>query len=79
MTMKYDKNNPLRGFFFQKVSSGAYRVTYESDYDFKVGRFYKAIIEDMTLIDATKHAINVRKRDVDALRRAVKAGKCVRY
>lgn len=64
----------LYGFTFKKVSSGAYLVTYQSDYDFKIGREWKAIINDMTLIDATKNNDNLKQKDVDVLRRAVKRG-----
>jgi hypothetical protein len=79
MAMKYDKNNPLRGFYFYPVLSGAYLVHYQSDYDSRVGRHYEARIEDMTIIDATRNAQNVKKCDVDHLRRLVKAGRCVKY
>lgn len=77
--MKYDKTRPLEGFHFYKVSSGAYLVHYQSDYDSRVGRHYEARIEDMTIIDATKNAQDVKKCDVDRLRRLVKAGRCVKY
>lgn len=77
--MKYDKNNPLQGFHFYPIASGAYLVHYQSDYDSRVGRHYEARIEDMTIIDATKNAQDVKKCDVDHLRRLVKAGRCVKY
>lgn len=77
--MKYDKNNPLRGFSFRKVGSGAYEVMYESDYDFKVGRYYVNYITDMTIIDATKNAEYPKKKDVDWLRKLVKRGKIKHY
>ena len=41
--MKYNSIYPLEGFTFRKVSSGAYQVTYESDYDRKVGRYWTRI------------------------------------
>lgn len=77
--MKYDKNYPLRGFTFHCIGAGLYRVSYESDYDFRVGRYWSAVISDMTLIDATKNAVDVKRRDVDALRRAVKRAGLVTY
>lgn len=77
--MRYDKNYPLQGFHFYPISSGAYLVHYQSDYDSRVGRHYEARIEDMTIIDATKNASVVKKADVDHLRRLVKAGRCVKY
>ena len=70
--MKYDCVYPLKGFSFCKVSAGAYIVTYESDYDRKVGRYWKARIEDMTVIDATKNCDQPKRKDVYCLRRIVK-------
>lgn len=70
--MAYNKNYPLEGFTFRKVSSGAYKVTYESDYDRKIGRYWTARIEDMTIIDATKNSENPKRCDVEQLRRMVK-------
>lgn len=70
--MKYNSIYPLEGFTFRKVSSGAYQVTYESDYDRKVGRYWTARIEDMTIIDATRNADTPKRKDVDRLRYLVK-------
>lgn len=75
--MIYDKHYPLWGFRFEKVSSGAYRVHFASDYDKKVGRYWVTRIEDMTLIDATLHAEQPKRKDVEHLRRMVKKGKLV--
>ena len=72
--MKYNRIYPLEGFTFRKVSSGAYIVTYESDYDRKVGRYWQNRIEDMTVIDATKNADEPKRKDVELLRRIVKRG-----
>lgn len=70
--MAYNKKYPLEGFRFRLVSSGAYKVTYESDYDRKIGRYWSAIITDMTIIDATKNAENPKRKDVERLRYLVK-------
>ena len=77
--MKYDKNYPLEGFFFRKVSSGAYQVDFYSHYDRKVMRYWTNRIEDMTIIDATKNAEYPKRKDVELLRRLVKRGRCVHY
>lgn len=70
--MKYNRINPLEGFTFRLVSSGAYQVTYESDYDCRIGRYWTCRIEDMTIIDATKNAESPKRKDVEHLRRMVK-------
>lgn len=70
--MKYNRIYPLEGFTFRKVSSGAYQVTYESDYDRKVGRYWTARIEDMTVIDATRNCDEPMRKDVEHLRYLVK-------
>ena len=70
--MKYNRIYPLEGFTFRKVSSGAYQVTYESQYDRKVGRYWTATINEMPLIDATRNADAPLRKDVDRLRRLVK-------
>ena len=75
--MKFDKNNPLRGFSFKFKSYGRYRVTYESDFDLMKGRYYVNDITDMTLIDATKNADFPKREDIDQLRRLVKRGKLI--
>lgn len=62
------KANDLSMFKFLKVSSGAYRVQYET----KRGDYYVARIEDMTLIDATKNAEYAKCRDIQNLKNAVK-------
>lgn len=70
--MKKNSIYPLEGFTFRKVSSGAYQVTYESDYDRKVGRYWTACIEDMTIIDETRNADAPKRKDVEHLRYLVK-------
>ena len=70
--MKYNRIYPLYGFTFRKVSSGAYQVTYESDYDRTIGRYWTARIEDMTIIDATRNTDEPKRKDVDCLRYLVK-------
>lgn len=77
--MKYNSIYPLEGFTFRKVSSGAYQVSFESDYDRKVGRYWTNRIEDMTIIDATKNCDQPRRKDVDLLRRIVKRGTMKKY
>lgn len=72
--MKYNKNYPLAGFTFRPAGFGAYLVTYESDYDRKMGRYWQNRIEDMTVIDATRNADEPKRKDVDTLRRMVKRG-----
>ena len=74
--MTYNRNYPLDGFRFKKVSSGAYEVVYSSDYDNKVSRCWIARIEDMTLIDATLNTDEPKRKDVDRLRYVVKRGTC---
>lgn len=77
--MKYNRINPLEGFTFRKVLSGAYIVTYESDYDRKVGRYWQNRIQDMTVIDATRNADEPKRRDVELLCRIVKRGTIKKY
>lgn len=61
------KANDLSRFRFQKVSSGAYRVTYTpSD---KSRYYYTTVINDMPLIDATYLAEWAKLKDIQHLRR----------
>lgn len=62
-------SDDLHGFSFQKVSSGAYMVTYSTPIR---GDYWRARIEDMTLIDATKNAEVAKVKDIEALYQAVK-------
>lgn len=65
------KSNDLHQFSFAKVSSGCYRVAYTTEFR---GDYWVAIINDMTLIDATLNAEYARARDIGHLRRVVKRG-----
>lgn len=67
MTQFY--SNDLHNFSFRLVSSGAYIVTYQTD---SRGDFWRARIEDMPLIDATKNADVAKVKDIRALYNAVK-------
>lgn len=62
-------SDDLHNFSFRFRASGAYEVTYTTDIR---GDFWKARIEDMTLIDATKKANVARVKDIQALYNAVK-------
>ena len=75
--MKFDRNNPLRGFSFKFKAYGRYQVTYESDFDFMKGRYYVNDVTYMPLIDATKNADSPKRKDVDELRRLVKRGRLI--
>lgn len=76
--MKYNRNEPLRGFNFIKRGS-IYRVEYESDFDIKVGRYYFNYIQDLSLIDATKNAKFPKRKDIELLRKLVKKGHLIHY
>lgn len=58
------KSNDLHNFSFYVASYGAYIVIYTTDHR---GDFWKARIEDMTLIDATKNAEIALVKDIQAL------------
>lgn len=77
--MVYNVINPLEGFDFRKVGSGAYEVTFESYFDRTRGRFYRQIIRDMTIIDAVLHSRYPKAKDIQHLRRLVKEGECLYY
>ena len=55
--------NDLSKFTFSFRGSGHYIVTYTTDR----GDYYKALVTDMTLIDATKNAEYAKLRDIKAL------------
>ena len=53
----------LERFSFKKIGYGSYLVAYTT----RRGDYYKAIIDDMTLIDSTLNAEYARMRDITAL------------
>lgn len=77
--MAYNSLYPLEGFDFRKVGSGAYEVTFESDFDRKRCRCHRQIIRDMTIIDAVLHCRTPKAKDIQHLRRLVKEGELVYY
>lgn len=56
--------NDLSKFTFYFRGYGHYLVTYTTER----GDYYKALVTDMTLIDATKNAEHAKIRDIKALR-----------
>ena len=58
------KANDLSNFSFLLVGSGHYRVTYKT----WRGDFWRAVITDMTIIDATKNAEWAKVADIKHLR-----------
>lgn len=58
------KANDLSNFSFLLVGSGHYRVTYTT----WRGDFWRALITDMTIIDATKNAEWAKVADIKHLR-----------
>ena len=55
--------NDLSKFTFYFRGYGAYLVTYTTDR----GDYYKAVVTDMPLIDATKNAEHAKIQDIKAL------------
>lgn len=55
--------NDLSKFTFYFRGYGHYLVTYTTER----GDYYKALVTDMTLIDATKNAEHAKIRDIKAL------------
>jgi hypothetical protein len=62
----------LRDFTFSFRGAGHYDVTYQSPV---TGRMWKALITDMTIIDATKNSDEPKQVDIDHLKRVVKRGR----
>ena len=58
------KANDLSNFSFLFVGSGHYKVTYKTER----GDFWRALITDMTIIDATKNAEWAKVADIKHLR-----------
>ena len=61
------KANDLSKFTFKFLSWGRYRVIYSTER----GDYYKALVTDMTLIDATKNADYAKLSDIKELRSMV--------
>lgn len=59
------KANDLHNFRFVYAGSGCVRVTYFTD---KRGDFWRAYIDDMDIIDATKDAEWAKAKDIERLR-----------
>lgn len=63
------KPNDLSHFRFEFLSAGHYRVTYTTP---NRGDFWRSLVTDMTLIDATKNAEWAKGVDIEHLRNYVK-------
>lgn len=64
------KNISIYDFSFMPAGHGHYKVTYQSPATHKT---WTAIIDDMTLIDATKNTESPKKKDLYALKRYCKS------
>lgn len=67
--MAHFKSNDLQNFQFTYSGYGHYKVIY---YNRKRGDYWVAIIDDMTLIDATLNAEVAKAKDINLLYNAVK-------
>lgn len=61
----------IYNFNFQFSGYGHYRVTYTSPV---TRRQWSTVVNDMTLIDATKNADKPKRKDLEALKRICKNG-----
>lgn len=66
MNSKINKSD----FTFKFVGYGHFNVTYQSPV---TGKTWSRIINDMSLIDATKNEEFPKRKDLEALKRALKA------
>lgn len=66
MSAKIEKSD----FEFIFAGYGHYKVTYQSP---KTGKKWTKTINDMSLIDATKNEEFPKRKDLEALKRAIKA------
>lgn len=66
MSAKIEKSD----FEFMFACYGHYKVTYQSP---KTGKKWAKTINDMSLIDATKNEEFPKRKDLEALKRAIKA------
>lgn len=62
----------LSDFTFTFAGYGHYKVIYTSPV---TGKEWKITINDMTLIDATKNADHLKRKDLDILKRVCKTGR----
>ena len=62
------KANDLSNFSFKRTGSGCYMVTYTN----KRGDYYKATINDMSVIDATLNSEWAKVKDIQHLHHLVK-------
>ena len=60
-----------QNFIFMYVGHGHYKVTYISP---KTGRSWSRLIDDMTIIDATRFADEPKQKDLKTLKRLIKNG-----
>ena len=66
MSTKIEKTD----FEFRFAGYGHYKVTYQSS---KTGKKWTKTINDMSLIDTTKNEEFPKRKDLEALKRAIKA------
>lgn len=59
----------ISNFKFKIAGHGHYRVTYTSP---ATGKQWSTVVDDMTLIDATKNSENPKKKDLENLKRICK-------
>ncbi|NDV94342.1 hypothetical protein D0T84_05340 [Dysgonomonas sp. 521] len=64
----------IRDFEFNIMKYGLYEVIYTSP---NTGKKWKAVINDMTLIDATKNAKEPRVKKLNELKKKIKCA-CIR-
>lgn len=63
------KKISISDFEFRAAGYGHYRVTYTRPI---TGKKWSAVIDDMTIIDATKNSDNPKKKDLESLKRICK-------
>ena len=66
-----NRKTSINDFRFELVGYGLYRVIYISP---ATGGKWSTMINDMTLIDATKNADNPKRKDLENLKRLYKNG-----
>lgn len=59
------KKISISDFEFRTAGYGHYRVTYTSH---TTGKQWSTVIDDMTIIDATKNSDNPKKKDLESLK-----------
>lgn len=63
------KKSEITDFSFKFVGYGHYKVTYTSP---KTGKQWSKIIDDMSIIDATKNEESPKQKDLERLKQLVK-------